>query len=67
MHAVQGDRLLVKGRTTGQAPHTGEILETQGPDGTPPFLVKWSNDGHVGLIFPGPDAIVEHPTEQAQA
>jgi hypothetical protein len=21
--------------------------------------VQWSDDGHVGLVFPGPDAVVE--------
>jgi hypothetical protein len=32
----------------------------RGSDGRPPYLVRWSDDGHVGLIFPGPDAAVEH-------
>jgi hypothetical protein len=25
--------------------------------------VRWSDDGHEGLFFPGSDAIVEHPAE----
>lgn len=64
MHAATGDRLLVKGRTTGQASHTGEIVEVQGQDGAPPYVVRWSGDGHVGLVYPGPDAVVEHRAER---
>jgi hypothetical protein len=37
----------------------GEVLEVRGPDGDPPYLVRWS-DGHEGLVFPGPDASVHH-------
>jgi hypothetical protein len=33
----------------------GEIIETRGPGGAPPYLVRWS-DGHEGLYFPGVDA-----------
>jgi hypothetical protein len=36
----------------------GEILRV-GPDGSGPFLVRWSDDGHETLFFPGPDAHVE--------
>jgi hypothetical protein len=25
---------------------TGEILEVRRADGTPPYLVRWSDDGH---------------------
>ena len=36
-----------------------EILEIHGVEGAPPYLVQWSDDGHVGLVFPGPDAVVQ--------
>jgi hypothetical protein len=39
----------------------GEVLEVHGTDGGPPFLVRWSDTGHESLVFPGPDATVEHP------
>ena len=55
MHAAVGDRLHVRGRTVGAADHTAEIVEIRGPDGSPPYLVRWA-DGHEGLSFPGPDA-----------
>ena len=43
----------------GQARKVGEVLEVRGPNGEPPYLVRWT-DGHEGLMFPGPDAHVDH-------
>ena len=37
----------------------GEVLEVRGPHGEPPYLVRWA-DGHECLMFPGPDAHVDH-------
>ena len=39
----------------------GLVLDVEGPDGNPPFLVRWEDNGHEGLIFPGPDAHVAAP------
>lgn len=58
MHATIGDRLHVHGNAVGRADRIGEILEVRGPDGTPPYVVRF-DDGHTGLIFPGPDAEIE--------
>jgi hypothetical protein len=58
MKASPGDRLVVRPLT---APlRDAEILEVHGPDGSPPYLVRWSDDGHEGLVFPGSDASIEH-------
>jgi hypothetical protein len=59
MKAKVGDRLHVHGRTVGDVDKVGEIIEVHGDDGAPPFLVKYP-DGHETLVFPGPDATVEH-------
>jgi hypothetical protein len=37
---------------------TGEILEVRGPEGGPPYLVRF-DDGHESLVYPGPDTVVE--------
>ncbi|MGH8775092.1 MAG: DUF1918 domain-containing protein [Jiangellaceae bacterium] len=58
MHAQIGDRLHVHGRTVGNADRVGEIVEVRGGEGGPPYLVRF-DDGHEGLVFPGPDATVE--------
>jgi len=60
MRAVVGDRLRVHGRATGTSDQTAEIIEVRGPDGAPPYLVR-HDDGQEGLVFPGSDALVEHP------
>jgi len=59
MRAHVGDRLLVHGRTVGQRDQVGVIVEVRGPDDGPPFVVRYA-DGHETLVFPGPDAVVEH-------
>jgi hypothetical protein len=60
MHADVGDRLVVKGHHTGEPDRDGEILEVHGTNGDPPYVVRWSDDGHTGLVFPGPDSFIEH-------
>jgi hypothetical protein len=39
------------------ADHGGEIVEVRGDDGSPPYVVRF-DDGHEGLVFPGPDCEV---------
>jgi hypothetical protein len=63
MHAVVGDRLHVHASTVGQPERRGEIVEVRGTGGEPPYLVRF-DDGHTALVFPGPDAIVEHPRKK---
>jgi hypothetical protein len=59
MRADVGDRLVIKGHHVGDSERSAEILEVQGDDGGPPFVVRWDDDGHEGLFFPGSDAVVE--------
>jgi hypothetical protein len=60
MKANVGDRLIIKGHHVGEHERGAEILEVRGEAGAPPYLVRWSDDGHVGLIHPGSDADVQH-------
>jgi hypothetical protein len=62
MQATTGDRLLVHGKNVGLADRRGEIIEVRGSNGAPPYLVRFS-DGHEGLVFPGPDCVVEPASE----
>jgi hypothetical protein len=59
MQATVGDRLHMHGNIVGSPGRTGEIVEVRGVGGEPPYLVRFE-DGHTGLVFPGPDAIIEH-------
>lgn len=60
MQAAVGDKLHVHGDIVGHHERTGEVVEVRGVGGEPPYLVRF-DDGHTSLVFPGPDAIVEHP------
>ncbi|MGC4112067.1 MAG: DUF1918 domain-containing protein [Nocardioides sp.] len=60
MFAAVGDRLVIHGQRLGAPERDGEILEVRHADGSPPYLVRWSDSGHEALVFPGPDATVQH-------
>jgi len=60
MHATVGDTLLVHGRVVGQHDRTAEVIEVLGPDGTPPYRVRFTDDGHEAVMSPGPDSVVRH-------
>ena len=58
MRAKKGDWLVVESAVVDRPTRRGIVLEVEGTDGTPPFLVRWEDNGHEGLVFPGPDAHV---------
>ena len=60
MQAKVGDRIVIRGHHVGEPDRDCEILEVRGPDGQPPYVVRWGDSGHEGLYFPGPDAMVRH-------
>lgn len=60
MYAAVGDRLIVHSLHVDEPIRDGEILEVRGKDGTPPYVVRWGDTGHIALVFPGPDATVQH-------
>jgi hypothetical protein len=60
MKAHVGDRVIVHATHVDEAVRDGEVVEVQGPQGDPPYLVRWSADGHTSLFFPGPDTRVHH-------
>ena len=57
MRANAGDRLVVESNKVDSPRREGEVVEVRGPDGSPPYVVRWE-DGHEGLTYPGPDAHV---------
>lgn len=66
MQATVGDRLHIHGHNVGDPDKMGEIMEVHGKQGEPPYLVRF-DDGHTGLVFPGPDAIIEHSGHATRA
>ncbi|MFG1793620.1 DUF1918 domain-containing protein [Nocardia sp. NPDC049149] len=67
MQASVGDRLLLRGHVAGQQDRQAEVIEVFGPNGTPPYRVRFE-DGHDTLMSPGPDTLVHHfPAEGENA
>lgn len=66
MFAKTGDRLVIHGHHVGEPERDAEILEVRHDDGSPPYVVRWSDTGHEGLVFPGPDAYVQHFEDEKQ-
>ncbi|MHB8680499.1 MAG: DUF1918 domain-containing protein [Acidimicrobiales bacterium] len=68
MRAAIGDRLVVKSHHLGEHDRGAQVLSVRGDDGSPPYFVRWEEDGHEGLFFPGSDVVVEHyPAKPAGA
>jgi len=67
MRAEVGDKIVVRSHHVGEPNRDALILAVEGLDGAPPYRVRWGDDGHEGLFFPGPDSLVEHyPAEEAK-
>lgn len=58
MHAHPGDELIVRGHRMGQPDREGQVIEARGQDDTQPFLVRWDDNGHTTLFYPGTDCVV---------
>jgi hypothetical protein len=57
MRAHVGDSIRIA--VLSDPPLVGEIVEVLGPDGAPPYRVKFPN-GHELVMNPSPDTIIEH-------
>lgn len=60
MRVAVGDRIIIKGHHVGEPDRDGEVIEVRGTDGGPPYRVRWGDNGHESLFFPGSDASVQH-------
>ena len=60
MKASVGDRIVIGGRHYGDPERDCEVLEVRRPDGEPPYVIRWGDSGHVAILFPGVDAVVQH-------
>lgn len=57
MRAQTGDLIVLAGERVDRPTRGGRVLEVRGPDAGPPYLVRW-NDGHTGLLYPGPGSVL---------
>ncbi len=56
---------MVHSHTEGRPVRRAAIVGV-GPDGGPPYTVRWTDTDHEALVFPGPDAVVVSADEQAE-
>ncbi|TDQ45979.1 dsRBD fold-containing protein [Actinorugispora endophytica] len=59
MRARIGDRIIVERARDDMHRREGVVVSVQGPEGGPPYRVRWLEDGHEALVYPGPDAHIE--------
>jgi hypothetical protein len=67
MNAKVGDRLVLEGTHVGDRRRIGVVVALRHDDGSPPYMVRWLDDGHEGLVFPGSDAHIEPPLPENEA
>jgi hypothetical protein len=59
LRAEIGDALVIDQPGGAGQPRIGEITALLGPDGSPPYLVRWLAGDYESMIVPGPGARVE--------
>jgi Domain of unknown function (DUF1876)/Domain of unknown function (DUF1918) len=64
MKATVGDRIVIASNHVDGPVRDCVVVELRHPDGTPPYVVEWSDNGQTGMMFPGPDAHVLHTADQ---
>jgi hypothetical protein len=60
MKASIGDRIVVVSPQVGGVVRDCIVVELRNPDGSPPYVVRWSDTGQQALYFPGSDGRVQH-------
>ncbi|WP_436498303.1 DUF1918 domain-containing protein [Actinokineospora sp. HUAS TT18] len=58
MYARPGDWLIVERGSVDHHPRRGRIEQVLHPDGSPPYVVRWTETDKSATVFPGPDARV---------
>ena len=55
MKAEVGDQLVRPGRKLGRGEIVGVVIEVQGEDSGPPFVIRWYEDDSESKINPDPE------------
>jgi hypothetical protein len=56
MKAAPGDWLVIEGTHLNDRKRHGLIIEARGPDGAPPYLVRWDDSGTESVVIPSAGA-----------
>jgi hypothetical protein len=63
VRASVGDRIVIASNRLDHPLRDGKIVECRNADGSPPYVVHWSDTGQTCFFFPGPEAQVQHLVE----
>lgn len=63
MKAYQRDRIVLAASRFDAPTKNGEVLEIDGQNGEPPYLVRWAD----GRLCPEPDLVLEDDAEDGQS
>jgi hypothetical protein len=66
MKASIGDRIVVVSPQVGGVVRDCLIVELRNPDGSPPYVVRWSDTGQEALYFPGSDGRIQKAGAEAE-
>lgn len=56
MHARIGARIVVESPVLDGHRRYGEVLEVLAGSGGEHYRIRWEDDGHESIFYPGPDA-----------
>lgn len=65
LHANVGDEVVVDPMQLGGHPRIGQILEVIGEGEHVHYRVRWDDDGHESLFFPGSTSHAVRPGQRA--
>jgi leucyl aminopeptidase (aminopeptidase T) len=65
MKAMTSDWLVVHSHADGRPVRRAVILAV-GEGGEPPYTVRWTDNDHEAVVFPGPDASVVSAAAEAE-
>lgn len=63
MKAAPGDWLIIEGTHLDDPRRHGMILEVHGPDGSPPYLVRWDDTEAETIVIPSTGAHILSPEQ----
>jgi hypothetical protein len=59
MKAKVGDTIVVEGTHVGDHRRIGVIVAVAHEDGSPPYTVRFEDEQHEVLLYPGPDTHIK--------
>jgi hypothetical protein len=66
LHAAVGDQIVVDAMKLDSPPRRGEVIEVLGEGEHVHYRVRWDDNGHESVFFPGSTSHVIHPRNRVR-